>query len=69
MMTLNASLRAHSLSQQQKKIELFATPEMLKRKPRIDPAVTAARPETCNATIIIKGLARTFTMQKRPGLS
>ena len=65
MMTLNASLRAHGLSQQQIKIELFATPEMLKRKPRIDPAVTAARPETCNATIIIEGRARTFAMQKK----
>ena len=65
MMTLNAALRAHGLSQQQIKIELFATPKMLKRKPRIDLAETAAPPETCNATIIIEGRARTFAMQKK----
>ena len=65
MMTINAALRAHGLSQQQIKIELFATPEMVKRKPRIDLAAIAAPAETCDATIIIEGRARTFSMQKR----
>jgi ring-1,2-phenylacetyl-CoA epoxidase subunit PaaE len=65
MMTINAALRAHGLSQQQIKIELFATPEMAKRKHQPDARVAEAEPETCEATIIIEGRARTFIMKKK----
>ena len=65
MMTINAALRAHGLTQQQIKIELFATPEMLKRKPSADAIVLAAHPESCEATIIIEGRAQTFAMKKK----
>ena len=65
MMTINAALRAHGLSQQQIKIELFATPEMLKRKPRIDLAASVAPRETCDATIVIEGRAHTISMKKK----
>lgn len=65
MMTINAALRAHGLSQQQIKIELFATPEMAKRKHQPDPGVAPAEPETCEATVIIEGRARSFTMKKK----
>ena len=65
MMTINAALRAHGLSQQQIKIELFATPEMLKRKPRIDLAASVAAPETCAATIVIDGRAHAISMRKK----
>ncbi len=50
MMTINAALREHGLSQQQIKIELFATPEMVKRKPKAELIAAAANPETCEAT-------------------
>ncbi len=65
MMTINAALRAHGLTQQQIKIELFATPEMAKRKPKAEIEAAAKHAEICEATIIIEGRARTFTMKKR----
>jgi ring-1,2-phenylacetyl-CoA epoxidase subunit PaaE len=65
MMTVNAALRAHDFSQQQIKIELFATPEMAKRKHQPDARIAESQPETCEATIIIEGRARTFTMKKK----
>ncbi len=65
MVTINAALRAHGLTQPQIKIELFATPEMAKRKPKVDSATLAANPETCEATIIFEGRTRTFLMKKK----
>ena len=65
MMTINAALRAHGLTQQQIKIELFATPEMAKRKPKAEIEAAAKHAEACEATVIIEGRARTFTMKKR----
>jgi ring-1,2-phenylacetyl-CoA epoxidase subunit PaaE len=65
MMTVNAALRAHGLNQQQIKIELFATPEMAKRKHLPDAKIAEAAPETCEATVIIEGRARTFSMKKK----
>ena len=65
MMTINAALRAHGLTQQQIKIELFATPEMAKRKPKVDSAALTTSPQTCEATIIFEGRTRTFSMKKK----
>jgi ring-1,2-phenylacetyl-CoA epoxidase subunit PaaE len=65
MMTINAALRAHGLTQQQIKIELFATPEMAKRKPKAEIEAAAKHAEACEATVIIEGRARTFTMKKK----
>jgi ring-1,2-phenylacetyl-CoA epoxidase subunit PaaE len=65
MMTVNAALRAHGLTQQQIKIELFATPEMAKRKHPPDTRIADAAAENCEATVIIEGRARTFSMKKK----
>ena len=65
MMAVNAALRAHGLSQQKIKIELFATPEMAKRKHQPDAGIAEPQPETCEATVIIEGRARTFNMKKK----
>ena len=65
MMTINEALRAGGLTQQQIKIELFATPEMAKRKPKAEIEATAKHAETCEATIILEGRARVFTMKKK----
>lgn len=65
MMTINAALRAHGLTQPQIKIELFATPEMAKRKPKVDSAALTTSPQTCEATIIFEGRTRTFSMKKK----
>lgn len=65
MLSVNAALRSHGLSQQQIKIELFATPEMAKRKHQPDAGTTNVQPETCEATFIIEGRARTITMKKK----
>ncbi len=65
MMTINAALREHGLSQQQIKIELFATPEIAKRKPKLELIAAAAKPETCEATIILEGRARSFSVKKK----
>ena len=65
MMTINTALREHGLSQQQIKIELFASPEMAKRKPKAELIAAAAKPETCEATIILEGRARSFSVKKK----
>ena len=65
MMTINPALREHDLSQQQIKIELFATPEMVKRKPKAELTAATAKPETCEATIILEGRARSFSVKKK----
>ena len=65
MMTVNAALREHCLSQQQIKIELFATPEMAKRKPKAELIAATAKPETCEVTVILEGRARSFSVKKK----
>jgi ring-1,2-phenylacetyl-CoA epoxidase subunit PaaE len=65
MMTVNAALRAHGLNQTQIKIELFATPEMTKRKHEPESRAGRTEPETCEATFMIEGRARTITMKKK----
>lgn len=65
MLQIAEALQAHGLDKRQIKFELFATPGGVKRerKPRAEAATT--RRDICEATVIIDGRARTFSMEKK----
>jgi ring-1,2-phenylacetyl-CoA epoxidase subunit PaaE len=62
---VTASLRAHGLAADRIKFELFGTPADLARPPRASAEGDGgARADQCEATVILDGRARRFTMDR-----
>ena len=65
MLQIAEALQEHGLDKRQIKFELFATPGGPARKARASAGAAGPRGDVCEATIIIDGRARTFSMPKK----
>jgi len=65
MLQIAEALQEHGLDKRQIKFELFATPGGPDRKARPSAGTTAPSGSLCEATIIIDGRGRTFSMPKK----
>ena len=65
MLAIAEALRAHGLTDEQIKFELFASSQPGRAKQRVVSAEAASAGQTCRATVTLDGTMRTFDMPKQ----